>query len=286
MSTAFYTIQIMNGLSLAMLLFLIASGLSVIFGLMRIVNLAHGSFYLLGGYIGLTTLAYTDNFWLAILAAAVAVAVVGMLLQRLLLRKVEGNELGQVLMSFGVLLVISDFCLWYWGGLPRTLSRPEFLDGSMRINALVFPKYRLALILTGFVVALLIWLVIERTKIGAIIRAGVDDGEMVRGIGIDIRMVFLIVFGVGAALAGAAGVLGGAMLGIYPGADFEVLLQAFAVVVIGGLGSLRGAFVGSLLIGFSDTIGKALMPELAMFTVFVPMVAMLVIRPEGLFGRA
>lgn len=283
---AFYSIQILNGLSLAMLLFLISSGLSVIFGLMRIINLAHGSFYLLGGYVGLSTLAQTGSFWLAIIAAAAVVAVLGMVLQRLLLQRVAGNELGQVLMSFGLLLVISDLALWYWGGLPQTLSRPSFLDGAFRFNGLFFPKYRVALIACGVIVALLIWLIIERTRIGAIIRAGVDDPEMVRGIGIDIRTVFLLVFGAGAALAGAAGVLGGAMLGVYPGADFEVLLQAFAVVVIGGMGSLRGAFIGSLLIGLSDTLGKALFPEFAMFTIFVPMVLMLVIRPEGLFGRA
>ncbi|MEQ8295718.1 MAG: branched-chain amino acid ABC transporter permease [Nitratireductor sp.] len=283
---AFYTIQILNGLSLAMLLFLIASGLSVIFGLMRIINLAHGSFYLLGGYIGLSVLNQTGNFWLAILVAAALVAVIGMVLQRVLLERVHDNELGQVLMSFGVLLVISDLALWFWGGLPQTLDRPDFLDGALRFGGLFFPKYRIALILCGFAVALAIWLIIERTRIGAVIRAGVDDAEMVRAIGFDIKMIFLLVFGAGAALAGAAGVLGGAMLGIYPGADFEVVLQAFAVVVIGGLGSLRGAFVGSLLIGFSDTIGKALLPEFAMFTIFVPMVAMLVIRPEGFFGRA
>lgn len=283
---AFYTIQILNGLSLAMLLFLIASGLSIIFGLMRIINLAHGSFYLLGGYIGLSVMTHTGSFWLAILVAAVLVAIVGMALQRTLLQRVHGNELGQVLMSFGVLLVISDLALWFWGGLPQTLPRPEILDGAVRLGGMVFPKYRVALIVCGILVAVLVWLVIERTRIGAVIRAGVDDPGMVRAIGIDIHMVFLLVFGAGAALAGTAGVLGGAMLGIYPGADFEVVLQAFAVVVIGGLGSLRGAFVGSLLIGFSDTIGKALLPEFAMFTIFVPMVAMLVIRPEGLFGRA
>jgi branched-chain amino acid transport system permease protein len=283
---AFYSIQILNGLSLAMLLFLISSGLSIIFGLMRIINLAHGSFYLLGGYIGLSVMARTGNFWLAILAAAIVVALLGIALQRTLLQRVHDNELGQVLMSFGVLLVISDFTLWYWGGLPQTLSRPEFLDGAFRFWGLVFPKYRVALIVCGVVVAVLIWLVIERTRIGAIIRAGVDDPDMVRATGIDIRLIFSLVFGAGAALAAVAGVLGGAMLGIYPGADFEVVLQAFAVVVIGGLGSLRGAFVGSLLIGLSDTIGKALVPELAMFTIFVPMVLMLVVRPNGLYGRA
>ncbi|NYT67360.1 branched-chain amino acid ABC transporter permease [Pusillimonas noertemannii] len=282
---AFYAIQFLNGLSLAMLLFLISSGLSVIFGMMRIVNLAHGSFYLLGGYIGLTVLSWLGNFWLAILAAAIVVGLFGIVLQRTLLRRVSDNELGQVLMTFGILLIVADLALWVWGGLPQTLSKPSWLNGSFRYAGLVFPKYRVAMILLGLVVAVLIWLVIERTRIGAIIRAGVDDSEMVRGIGIDIRKAFLLVFGAGAALAGVAGVLGGAMLGVYPGVDFDVLLQAFAVVVVGGLGSLRGAFVGSLLIGFSDTLGKVWFTDFALFTIFVPMVIMLVIRPEGLFGR-
>ena len=281
-----YSIQILNALSLAMLLFLIAAGLSIIFGLMRIINLAHGSFYLLGGYCGLSVMARTGNFWLALVVAAVVVGLVGVVLQRLLLQRVQDNELGQVLMSFGVLLVISDFALWFWGGMPQTLGRPEFLEGAFRFDSMVFPKYRVALIACGAAVALGLWLLIERTRIGAIIRAGVDDPGMVRAQGIDIRLVFSLVFAGGAALAGVAGVLGGAMLGIYPGADFEVMLQAFAVVVIGGLGSLKGAFYGSLLIGFADTLGKAFIPDLAMFTMFVPMVAMLVIRPNGLFGRA
>lgn len=280
------SIQILNGLTLAMLLFLLASGLSIIFGLMRIINLAHGSFYLLGGYIGLSVIALTESFWLALLLAPIAVGALGMLVQRILLQRVQDNELGQVLMSFGLLLIISDAALWWWGGLPQTLPRPEFLDGSYRFAGLVFPKYRLALTIAGLLVAIGLWLLIERTRIGAIIRAGVDDADMMRATGVNIRLVFSLVFAAGAALAAAAGVLGGAMLGVYPGADFEVVLQAFAVVVIGGLGSLRGAFAGSLLIGMTDTIGKALAPDFAMFTVFVPMVAMLAIRPNGLFGRA
>ncbi|MDH7798886.1 MULTISPECIES: branched-chain amino acid ABC transporter permease [unclassified Beijerinckia] len=280
------SIQVLNGLTLAMLLFLLASGLSIIFGLMRIINLAHGSFYLLGGYIGLSVINATDSFWLGLLLAPIVVGVVGMLTQRFLLQRVQHNELGQVLMSFGLLLIISDATLWWWGGLPQTLPRPEFLEGSYRLAGLVFPKYRLALTIAGVVVAISLWLLIERTRIGAIIRAGVDDADMTRATGVNIRLVFLMVFAAGAALAAAAGVLGGAMLGVYPGADFEVVLQAFAVVVIGGLGSLRGAFIGSLLIGLIDTLGKAIVPELAMFTVFVPMVAMLAIKPNGLFGRA
>lgn len=283
---SFWSIQILNGLSLGMVLFLLSSGLSIIFGLMRIINLAHGSFYLIGGYVALTVIEATGSFWLGLAVAPVCVGVLSVVLQRLLLHRVQSNELAQVLLTFGVLLVISDLALWTWGGLPRTLPRPEALDGAVRVGELVFPRYRLALTGAGVVVALLIWVFLERTRIGAMVRAGVDDEEMARGTGINIARVFTMVFFAGAVLAGLAGVLGGAMLGVYPGADFDVVLLAFAVVVIGGLGSLRGAFVGSLFIGLVDTMGKALMPQFAMFTVFVPMVIMLAVRPTGLFGRS
>ncbi len=282
----FWSIQLLNGLSLGMLLFLLSSGLSVIFGLMRIINLAHGSFYLIGGYIGLTIILATGSFWLGLLIAPLVVGALSAAVHRLLLQRVQNNELAQVLLTFGLLLIISDLTIWIWGGLPRTLPRPEFLEGAVRFGSLVFPSYRIALTLAGLVVAILIWLLFERTQIGAIVRAGVDDEEMVRGIGISIGNVFTIVFAFGAILAAAAGVLGGALLGVYPGADFDVVLLTFAVVVIGGLGSLRGAFVGSLFIGLVDTFGKALVPQYALFTIFVPMAIMLAVRPNGLFGRA
>lgn len=281
----FWSIQILNGLSLAMVLFLLSVGLSVILGLMRIINIAHGSFYLLGGYIGLTVIERSGNFWLGLAVAPVCAGLLGVLLQRLLLRRVQQNELAQVLLTFGVLLVCSDLALTLWGGLPQTLPRPETLDGAFNLGIVVFPKYRIALSIAGIAVAAILWLFFERTKLGAMVRAGVDDEEMARGIGIDIGALFTGVFGIGAALAGMAGVLGGAMLGVYPGADFDVILLAFAVVVIGGLGSLRGAFVGSLFVGVANTLGNALMPQFALFTVFVPMVAMLAFRPSGLFGR-
>ena len=269
-----------------MLLFLLSAGLSVIFGLMRIINLAHGSFYLLGGYVGLTVIRTTGNFWLALLIAPLVVGVLSAAIHRALLRRVQQNELAQVLLTFGLLLMISDLTILIWGGLPRTLPRPDYLDGALRIGSLTFPTYRVALAVAGLAVAVAIWLLLDRTRVGAIVRAGVDDQEMVRAIGISIGLVFTGVFAIGAMLAAAAGVLGGALLGVYPGADFEVVLLAFAVVVIGGLGSLRGAFVGSLFIGLVDTFGKALMPQYALFSIFVPMAIMLAIRPRGLFGRA
>lgn len=281
----FWTIQTLNALSLSMILFLLSSGLTVIFGLMRVVNLAHGSFYLLGGYIGISVIQATGSFWLALLVAPSCVAVLGGLMQRFLLRQLHDDELAQVLLTFGVLLVIADVSLWAWGGIPQLLPQPEILRGSIRYEGLVFPLYRLALTVAGIIAAIVIWLIFERSRIGAIVRAGVDDEEMVRGIGIPIGRIFTFVFASGAFLAAMAGVLSGAMLGVYPGADFQVLLLAFAVLVIGGIGSLLGAFIGSLLIGFVDTLGKALMPELALFTIFVPMVIMLAIRPTGLFGR-
>ena len=282
---SFWSIQVLNSLSLAMLLFLLSAGLSIIFGLMRIINLAHGSFYLLGGYVALSVIAATENFWLGLIAAPIVVGLFSAVIHRGVLRRIENNELAQVLVTFGLLLMISDLSIWIWGGLPRTLPRPEIFDGAFRVGAMVFPVYRVALTGAGLLSVILIWLVLERTRIGAIVRAGVDDQEMVRGIGIDIGRVFTLVFASGAAMAAVAGVLGGGLLGVYPGADFDVVLLAFAVVVIGGLGSLKGAFVGSLFIGFIDTFGKALVPQYALFTIFVPMAIMLAIRPTGLFGR-
>jgi branched-chain amino acid transport system permease protein len=282
----FWTIQILNGLSLGMILFLLSSGLSIIFGVMRIINLAHGSFYLVGGYVALAVILATDSFWLGLLVAPLLVALLGAAIHRLLLKRVQSNELAQVLLTFGVLLMISDLTVWIWGGLPRTLPRPAIFDGAIQIGSLIFPTYRVALTAAGLTSALLIWLLLERTLIGAVVRAGVDDEEMARGVGIRIGAVFTAVFAAGAALAAAAGVLGGALLGVYPGADFDVVLLAFAVVVIGGLGSLRGAFVGSLFIGLVDTFGKALLPQYALFTTFVPMALMLAWRPTGLFGRS
>jgi branched-chain amino acid transport system permease protein len=276
----------MNALSLAMLLFLLSSGLSIIFGLMGIINLAHGSFYLLGGYVALSTIAFTGSFWIGLVAAATTIGLFSAVFHHVVMHRIAQNELGQVLLTFGVLLMISDFAMTVWGGLPNTLPRPEILQGVVRVGSFTFPVYRVALTIAGLVVAISIWLAIERTKIGAIVRAGVDDPDMVRALGIDVGLVFTAVFAGGAMLAAIAGVLGGAMLGLYPGADFDVVLLAFAVVVIGGLGSLKGAFVGSLLIGFVDTFGKALMPRYALFTIFVPMALMLAIRPKGLFGRA
>ncbi|MHB8763780.1 MAG: branched-chain amino acid ABC transporter permease [Deferrisomatales bacterium] len=281
----FWTIQTLNGISFGMLLFLLASGLSLIFGLMRIANLAHGSFYLLGAYVGLSILDRTDSFALAALAAVTVVPVAGVLLQRFFLNRLHNQELPQVLLTFGFMFIIADLCLVVWGGTPQSLSKPELFSRSLRLAGLFFPSYRLFVIGAGLVVAVGLWLFLEKTRIGSMVRAGVDDPEMARAVGVNVPLVFTGVFGLGIGLSALAGVLGGPMIGVFPGLDLEVLLLALVVVVIGGMGSIKGAFVGSLLVGLLDNFGKALFPELAFFTIFAPMALVLALRPQGLFGR-
>jgi len=282
----FWIIQALNGISFGMLLFLLAAGLSLIFGLMKVLNLAHGSYYLLGGYLGLTVLRFVDNFVLALVAAAVGVTILGVLMERWVIRRIYGQVLRQALLTFGFLFIIADVALWIWGGNPQTLPKPEAFTGSLRMGAIVFPTYRLLVILVGIVMGIGLWFLQEKTRLGAMIRAGVDDEEMAKGIGVNVPLLFTVVFALGAFLAAIGGIMGGVFVGVYPGADFEVLLLAFVVVIIGGLGSLKGAFVGGLVVGLIDNFGKALVPEFALFTVFVPMAIILAIRPTGLFGRA
>jgi branched-chain amino acid transport system permease protein len=282
----FWIIQALNGISFGMLLFLLAAGLSLIFGVMRVLNLAHGSLYLLGGYLGLTVLRVTNSFLLALAAAVAGVTFLALLLERTVLRRIYGEELRQALLTFGFLFIIADQALWIWGGNPQTLPKPQAFTRSLQMGAIVFPSYRLLVIGVGVVMGVALWWLQERTRLGAMIRAGVDDEEMARGIGVNTPRLFAGVFALGAFLAAVGGVMGGALLGVYPGADFEVLLLAFVVIIIGGLGSLKGAFVGGLVVGLIDNFGKALFPELALFTVFAPMAAILAVRPTGLFGRA
>lgn len=282
----FWLIQVLDGVSFGMLLFLLASGLSLIYGLMRILNLAHGSFYLLGGYIGLMVLRATGSFILAALAGSLAVALFGMVIERAFLRRLHLRELRQVLLTFGLLLVISDFALVQWGGVPETVPKPELFSQSIQIGALYYPSYRLFIIVFGFLVAAVLWWIQERTRIGAMVRAGVDNEEIARALGINVSLLFTIVFGFGAFLAALGGIMGGPIVGVYPGADFEVLLLGFVVIIIGGLGSLRGALIGGLAVGLLDNFGKVFFPEFALFTIFAPMVLILALRPTGLFGRA
>ena len=285
MSTTFLVFQLLNGITFAALLFLLASGFTLIFGLMRVVNLTHGALYLVGGYVGLSVIRSTGNFFVGVLAAAVVIGVLGLAIERGLLRFVRGDVLPQVLLTIGLAFIMADLSLVIWGGDPVSIPVPDFLSGSFSVGAITYPKYRLFVVLVGAIVAVALWFLQAKTRLGAIIRAGVDDAEMVDALGINIRLVFSGVFLLGAALAGLTGVMGGAFLSLYPGADSEILLLGLVVVIIGGMGSLEGAVVGSLVVGLLDTFGKALFPELAYFTIFGPMAIMLALRPSGLFGR-
>jgi branched-chain amino acid transport system permease protein len=281
----FWVIQAFNGVSYGALLFLLASGLSLIFGVMRIVNLAHGSYFLLGGYIALTVIQMTGSWVLALPISALSVALLGLLMERVFLRRLGFDALRQVLLTVGFALLFQQAALDIWGGDNMDIEAPAALDWSLRVGTLFFPVYRIFMIAMAALVGVTLWLVIEMTRLGAVVRASVDDAEMARGVGIDTSRVSLAIFALGAFLAALGGVIGGAFIGVYPGLDFEILPLAFAVVIIGGLGSLRGAVVGSLIVGLMDNFGKALFPEVSYFTLYAPMAMILAVKPTGLFGR-
>lgn len=282
----FWIIQTLNAASFGMLLFLLCSGLSLIFGLMNILNLAHGSCYLVGAYIGLSVMSKTGSYLLALVAGAMGAGAMGFLIQRFLLQRLYGKRLLQVLLTIGCMFIIGDGAILIWGANPTTLPKPEYLANSVEAGGMVFPLYRLFVILIGLFTAAGLWFFQEKTQWGAMIRAAVDDQEIARAVGINVPALLSGVFVLGTALTGLAGVLGGPFVGMYPGVDLEVLLFAVVVIIVGGLGSMKGAFFGSLLIGFLDNFGKALFPELAMFTIFAPIVVILAVKPSGLWGRA
>jgi len=261
-----FIIQFLNGLVSSMLLFIMAGGLSIIFGQMNVINLSHGAFYLLGGYVGLTMVRQLGNFWLALLLAPPLVALIAVVIERYLLRRLYGahRHLEQVLLTFGLALIFSDLIQWNWGAYVQSVPPPDLLSGSVPVFGLSFPIYRLSLILFGLILAAVLWMVLERTRIGAIVRAGVSDAQLVSGLGINIHLVFAGVFAVGTALAALAGVIGAPVTTLYPGLDFEILILTVVVVVVGGLGTLKGAFWGAMVIGMADTFGKAYISEFSL----------------------
>jgi branched-chain amino acid transport system permease protein len=286
----FWLVLAVNSVTFGGLLFLLSAGFSLIFGLMRIPNLTHGSLFMLGAYIGATFAIGVGgvklNFWLAALLATLAVAFLGALAERFLLRRLPGDQMAQVLVTLGLSFMAADFCLMVWGGDPLSVATPPELAGFARFGVLVFPNYRLAIIVIAIIVAIGLWLLLERTRLGAMIRAGVDDPDMARVVGIRVSQLFTIVFALGAGLAAFAGIIGGPILSVYPGLDQDMLPLALVVVILGGSGSLIGSFVGSFVVGFLYNFGQAMLPELAYVVLFLPMLVVLVVRPEGLFGRA
>ncbi|QYJ16421.1 High-affinity branched-chain amino acid transport system permease protein LivH [Rubrobacter xylanophilus DSM 9941] len=279
-------VQVLAGLTYGMLLFMISVGLSVIFGLMGIVNLAHGVFFVLGAYVAFSVLGAGANFLVALVVAMLAMAVLGLFIERILLFRSYGDELGQVLLTFGLAFIIADIIKMIWGNRLQSLPTPALIDFSVSLGAVTFPAYRLVVVLVGCLLAVLLWYLESRTRIGAIIRAGVDDRQMVAALGINVTLVFAGVFAFGAALAGLGGVLGGPVLGMYPDMGFEILVLSLIVVVLGGLGTWKGAFVGGILVGMVEIFGQAYFPSLSLVIVFLLMAGVLLIRPSGLFGRS
>jgi branched-chain amino acid transport system permease protein len=279
-------LQAINGISFAALLFLLASGFTLTFGLMRVVNMAHGAYYLFGGYVGLTVTRHTGSFGLGVLSGGLVMIPLGYLIDRFLIRRTGENHLAQVLLTVGIAFVIGDIALKIWGGDNLKVPTPMELRGAVELpGGIIYPTYRLALIAFGILVGLSLWLLYRKTQIGAVVRAGVDDREIVSATGINIDRLFVLVSALASFLAGMGGVVGGAFLTLYPGAEWEILVYALVVVIFGGLGSLEGAMIGALIVGLLDAYGRWLLPEFSYFVLFGPMAILLLFRPRGIFGK-
>jgi len=276
---------VLNGLSFGALLFLVASGFTLVFGLMRISNLAHGAFYLVGAYVAIATVVATGNFWLGLIAGALSAALVGLVSERGLLRQVRGKEMPEVLVTVGISFVIADLLLATFGGDPKSIGLAGAPSGSVSVGEFAYPAYRLFIIGVTVLIGIVMMVLQNRTTLGAVVRAGVDNREMTAGVGINVDRVFTGVFVFGSALAGVAGAIGAGLLSLNPNSGTEMLLFAMVVVIIGGLGSIPGAAIGAALIGVIDAFAKAYLPEFSYFTVFAPMALVLVFRPYGLLGR-
>lgn len=277
-------VSVLNGLAIGFLLFILAVGLSIVFGMMDVLNLAHGALFLGGAYLGAAFSGSWGGFLAALALAAVGGLAAGALLSLMTAPLRRRSHLDQALLTLGVAFVVAELLIIAFGDDPLSAAAPPALAGSVTVFGAVYPAYRLVLIGVGAVLAVVVYLVVERTRVGALVRATVADRDMVATIGIDNRLVTTAVFAVGSLLATTAGVLGGPIYGARPGLDATVLILALVVVVIGGLGSVRGALVGALIIGQVDTIGRVLLPELASFVLFAALALVLVLRPQGLFG--
>ena len=281
-----FFLTIMNGLTLAALYFLVASGFTIVFGLMRNVNMAHGALYLLGAYIGFDVAEATGSWLLGAAGGFVSMAIVGLLLQVFIFRFMEGQELRQTLVTIGISIILADIMLAIWGGMTYQFEIPDALYGVTRLPIVkVYTTYRLVILFTAIVVGLALWFFLNKTRVGMMIRAGVDDRDMLSATGVNVHRVFAIVFAIGAGLAGFAGVVGGSALSIAPGEDLRYLLASLVVVIVGGMGSVGGAAVGAILIGLAEQFGLAYSPTYGVVYTFIIMVLVLAFRPQGLFGR-
>ncbi len=294
--------QLLNGLQLGITLFLMSAGLTLVFGIMQVINLAHGSFYMIGAYVGATVTLYTGSFLIGIAAALPASAVCGMLVEVVVLRRLYNREhLDQVLATFGLIMFFNELTRIIWGRQPLFMDVPHWLSGTVELlPGLFYPSYRLAVIGVGVLVALGLWLLFSRTRIGMQIRAGASNREMIGALGVNIKLLYTLVFGMGTALAGLAGVMAGPILAVESGMGESILILTFVVIVIGGIGSIRGAVAGALLVGMVDTLGRAFLPaifrylfdsttadgaaaSLSSMAIYILMAVVLVWKPQGLF---
>lgn len=283
-----FLFQLLNGLQLSMLIFLLAAGLTLIFGLMNVLNLAHGAFFTLGAYGGLLASSATGSFWAAIVVGPIIPFVLGALLQYFALQPLadrgRSTHLDLALMTFGLLFATAGAVELLYGSAFYTIAVPAALAGHVSVLGVSYPAYRIFIIVSGLAVAGLLKLVVDRTLIGATLRAGVDNREMVTAIGINVNLLFAIVFGAGAALAGLAGVIAAPITSIYSQMGIGIVVTTFVVVVVGGLGNLRGSFYASLIVGMTDTLTQAYLPEAELFAIYALLVLVMIVRPQGLFG--
>lgn len=281
------------GISFGFILFLLGTGLSLTMGLMRIVNLAHGALYMVGGYTGLYVAGFTEHlvgrdlsFVLGLLAGGICAGGLGLIMETGFLRRLYKRDLDQVLLTIGFIYILTNLVHWVWGPVPMSGVIPSILSGSIPVGRINLPVFRLAIIAFGIVAAIVLWLFQEKTRVGAIIRAGMDNKEMTMGLGINLKVIFSGVFALGAFVAGFCGLIGAPLLGINLGIGWDALLFAMIVVIVGGTGSVQGALTGGIVIGLVDAYGKAFFPELAYFTIYLVLITILLFRPSGLMGRA
>lgn len=283
-----YLLTLLNGLTLASLYFIVASGFTLVFGLMRNVNLAHGSLYLLGGYVGFTIAEQTGWWLLAMAGGFLAAAVAGLLIQVLILRHMQGEDLRQTMVTIGLSIVIADILLWVFTGQVHQMEAPEWLQGPIRDIPIIraYSAYRLSLLGFGIAIGVFLWWLLNRTKVGTMIRAGVDDRGMLAAAGVNVNLVFAITFMLGAGLAGIGGVIGAVELSMVPGEDTRLLLASLIVVIVGGMGSVVGAAIGAVILGLAETYGLAYAPTYSVVFTFVILVLVLAFRPRGIMGKA
>ena len=279
-------IQFLNALQFSMTLFLLAVGLTIIFGLMKIVNLAHGSLYMIGAYLGLSITNYTDSFWLALVIAPILTALIGAILYSILFKHIQNADpMKQVLLTFGLIYIALDSVRLLWGTMSHSISAPNILSNSILLVNEPYPSYRLFVIAIGLIVLFILYIILEKTKIGAKVRASVDDPETAQLLQINTDKILFYTFALGCGLAGLAGITVAPILGVEPGMDMEVLVLTLIVVVVGGPGSLKGAIIGSLLIGFVDSFGKVYIPQLAQIIIYAVMALTILFKPDGLYKR-